>query len=256
MKPVFDADEIKFGPGLLMNALLASAAMALILLPCAASAGWIESTLEPSCSDNSRSRVAAGARKQIEYSVRRAEASLRPPVPVGELSCLDGLMDAPIDQFAPTGSLNSIFFRSFDDAVDLPGQAARRICSLAKKSWDDVTRPLETFGFDRNARIPPEYYSRFDLVNFPERSNSESPERIFRRDSSGINGTSEGSSGNLSPAGDAAASTVGDSYSRRELRFDAQAGEYVLPDGSRIDEAGTESTLINEIWKSLYGGEK
>ena len=155
-----------------MNAILACAAAALLLLPCAGHAGWIESTLEPSCSDNSRSRVAAATRRQIEFSVRRAEASIRPPDPVGKLSCLDGLMGTRIDNFAPTGNLNGIFFDTLDGVANLPGQIAQRICTIAKNRWNEITRPLEQFGFENDDGIPPDYFSRFELVNFPAQSDS------------------------------------------------------------------------------------
>lgn len=238
-----------------MNAVLAAAAIAILLLPRPGNAGWIESALEPSCSNYSRSRVAAGTRRQIEFSVRRAEASLQPPEPVSELSCLDRLMDTRIDQFAPTGSLNSIFFDALDGIANLPGQAAQRICSLAQESWNEVTRPLDEFGFESGDAIPPDYISRFGLANFPKRHGSGASVKDYRRNDQGAGDASGfNSGGSKALSGGASAANGYDPAGGNELGYGSRTGEYFMPGDGSTGSANTESTLINEIWKSLYGG--
>ena len=228
--------------------------MAILLLPSAGQAGWIEATLEPSCSDDSRTRVAAGTRRQIEFSVRRAEASIQPPDPVGQLSCLEGLMETRIDQFAPTGNLDGLFSNSLDGLVDIPGQLAQRVCSLAEKSWNKLTRPLEQFGFESDESIPPGYFSRFGLVNIPGHTSSRTSSRPSGQNNPKSGGLFRTSSQDQRGLGEAPASTGRESTNSGNLRYDSQTGEYIAPDGKRIFGTDAESTLINEIWKSLYGG--
>ncbi|MCY3878951.1 MAG: hypothetical protein OXF74_07205 [Rhodobacteraceae bacterium] len=113
----------------------------LILMPLPLAADWIHAATGTYCSDEARTRIAAATRRQIESSVRRSEASIQPPAPIGDLSCLDGLMELKLDLFAPTGVLGSIFSGTLDGTLG-SGADARRICKFADRQWRELTRPL------------------------------------------------------------------------------------------------------------------
>ena len=109
-----------------------------------AHADWIHDMTSEDCSPESRDIVAANVRNQIESSVRRAEAAINPPSPVGDLSCLDGLMDIRLDDFGTVGGLEDLFTTSLDGLLDLGKDQTRRICKFAEQKWKEVTGPVSS----------------------------------------------------------------------------------------------------------------
>ena len=132
-----------------------------------ASGEWIYDMTIDLCSEESRTRVAANSRKQIESSVRRAESSINPPAPVGDLGCLDGLMSTSIDRFARTGALKGIFSGSLDGLGQSGDGPSRRICSLAKAQWGRLTKPLKKSLDTLGTSLPPDFSGNFKLATKP-----------------------------------------------------------------------------------------
>lgn len=128
-----------------------------------AQADWVRDAISDDCSPHARDRIAAGTRRQIESAVRRAEASIDPPSSVGDLSCLDGLMKLPLDWFAPTGGLESLFSGSFDGVIG-SGASARQMCSFAERKWRQVTRPLTSPLELLKRGLPPDLADSFDIA--------------------------------------------------------------------------------------------
>ena len=139
------------------------AALVGVLAACAASADadWIHDMLLEECSTESRNRLEASVRRNIETSVRRAEASIEAPASIGDLGCLDGLMDANIDFFASVGPLSSVFSNSLDGLLTGPA-GSQRICSFAHRKWNEVTRPLRRPLEILQAGLPPDFSGSFN----------------------------------------------------------------------------------------------
>jgi len=114
-------------------------------------ADWISDKLSDSCSSSSSSALSQSIRDNIEDSMKRAEASIKPPSPVGDLGCLDNLMqDIDIDFFS--GGMGGFDLGSmisqvgFDDVLgDMAGggDPMGQICSFAKEKWGELTEPLQ-----------------------------------------------------------------------------------------------------------------
>ena len=124
-----------------------------------ASAEWIHEMMIEDCSEASRERLAAATRERIELSVRRAEASIEPPIPNGELGCLDGLMDINLDVFAPVGPLSQIFSGSLDGVLNQDGDS-RRFCRFARRRWNEMTNPLTQPLSLLKQGLPPDFIGR------------------------------------------------------------------------------------------------
>ena len=134
-----------------------------------ASADWIMDSLDPRCSTQARAAIAEGVRREIENSVRRAEASIEAPIPVGDLSCLADLMEAPLDIFSEVGDLLSVFQRAFDGSINTDGMS-RQLCRFAARKWDEVTAPVTT-GLDDLKGSAPGFTQNFGLLNLPDGSS-------------------------------------------------------------------------------------
>ena len=106
-----------------------------------AGADWIRGMMLEDCSERSRNILADSVRKDIEFAVRRAEASIEPPAPIGDLGCLDGLMDIDLGVFAPIGSLSNLFSNSLDGSLTDP-EGSGQICRFAQTKWNEISRPL------------------------------------------------------------------------------------------------------------------
>ncbi len=141
------------------------AGIALVAAVCAAPAGadWIHGMMIEECSRESRDLLAGSVRRDIELSVRRAEASMEPPASIGDLGCLDGLMDVNIDVFAPVGPLSSLFSNSLDGLLAAPGKP-RRICRFAHRKWNEVSRPLLKPLDLLQLGLPPDFAGSFNAV--------------------------------------------------------------------------------------------
>ena len=142
-----------------MTLRLVAAAMILAIGITPASAEWIHEMMIEDCSEASRERLAAATRERIELSVRRAEASIEPPTPNGELGCLDGLMDINLDVFAPVGPLSQIFSGSLDGVLNQAGDS-RRFCRFARRRWNEMTNPLTQPLRLLKQGLPPDFIGR------------------------------------------------------------------------------------------------
>ncbi len=194
----------------------AMAACAAIIFALPAQADWIKDMTSERCSDRSRTRVAASVRDQIEFSVRRSEAAIAPPAPVGDLGCLEGLMSLPIDTFAPSGGLGSLFSGSLDGILKGDGSQARQFCGFARKKWMEATRGLATATKGESTFVLPDFASSFDLVNFPANA--------------------------LAAA-------------RQQASPSVSAGDPVPAEPPGAAVGSTSGALVDEIWNSLYGVE-
>ena len=141
------------------------AGIALVAVACSAPAGadWVQGMMIEECSRESRELLAGSVRRDIELSVRRAEASMEPPASIGDLGCLDGLMDVNIDVFAPVGPLSSLFSNSLDGLLTAPGNP-RRICRFAHRKWNEVSKPLLRPLDLLQLGLPPDFAGSFDAA--------------------------------------------------------------------------------------------
>ena len=196
----------------------ALAVCAAISFAVSAQADWIKDMTSERCSDRSRTRVAASVRDQIEFSVRRSEAAIAPPAPVGDLGCLDGLMSLPIDTFAPSGGLGSLFSGSLDGFLNGDAFQTRQFCGFARRKWMEATRPLVKAKKGDSPFVLPEFASGFELLNFPAKA--------------------------LASAG-------------RETSPPVSAGNPASAEnpGEGTSSGSAPETLIDGIWNSLYGTE-
>ncbi len=160
-----------------MTLALAALTMFLTIGIAPASAEWIHDMMIEECSEESRGRLAAASREKIELSVRRAEASIEPPAPIGELGCLDGLMEINLDVFAPVGPLSQIFTGSLDGVLGQAGDS-RRFCRFARRRWNEMTSPLTKPLQLLKRGLPPEFADRFNsrTANTDQRKPDPEPE--------------------------------------------------------------------------------
>jgi hypothetical protein len=123
------------------------------------------------CSDASRDAVANAARQNVESHVTRAEASIQPPTPIGDLSCLNDLMNIDIDFLS--GELFSIgdIFGDLMSGLQnvtlegVQGEVTRQICAFAEEKWSELTKPLNLSVDDLMGDISPDFTSNFSLIN-------------------------------------------------------------------------------------------
>jgi hypothetical protein len=123
------------------------------------------------CSSASRDDVANAARLNVESHVTRAEASIQPPTPVGDLSCLTDLMNIDIDflsgQFLSLDSLLGDFMSGLQN-ISLEGigeEINRQICAFAQEKWSELTEPLNLSVEDLLGDVSPDFTSNFALIN-------------------------------------------------------------------------------------------
>jgi len=123
------------------------------------------------CSSASRDAVANAARQNVESRVARAEASIQPPTPVGDLSCLNDLMNIDIDFLSgKMFSIGDIFGDLLGGLQDITlegiqGEVTRQICAFAAEKWEDLTKPLNLSLDDLLGDISPGFTSNFALIN-------------------------------------------------------------------------------------------
>jgi len=123
------------------------------------------------CSDASRDAVANAARQNVESHVTRSEASIQPPTPIGDLSCLNDLMNIDIDFLS--GELFSIgdIFGDLMSGLQnvtlegIQGEVTRQICEFASDKWSELTKPLNLSVDDLMGDISPDFTSNFALLN-------------------------------------------------------------------------------------------
>jgi hypothetical protein len=158
--------EIRAVPALLIAGLIGLAPVS-----AAAQTEIFRSMTNERCSEASRDAAANAARQNVESHVTRSEASIQPPTPVGDLSCLNDLMNIDIDFLS--GELFSIG-DIFGDLLSglqnvtlegLEGEVTRQICEFAAEKWSDLTEPLNLSLDDLTGSISPDFTSNFALIN-------------------------------------------------------------------------------------------
>jgi len=123
------------------------------------------------CSAESRDGVANAARLNVESHVTRAEASIQPPTPVGDLSCLNDLMNMNIDflsgQFFSLDSILGDLMSGLQNITldGIGGEVNRQICQFAQDKWSELTEPLNLSVGDLLGDVSPDFTSNFALIN-------------------------------------------------------------------------------------------
>lgn len=141
---------------------------------------WIQDTMSEQCSAESRQQVADATRASIEESVARSEASIQPPAPVADLSCMNGLISADVDVFSdgwtdggafdPVSILTDMVggLKSGLAVTTLAGGAERAICQFAKEKFETVNGGLSGSMNDivgRTEGSVPSFTDGFGLMN-------------------------------------------------------------------------------------------
>ncbi|MCY4099708.1 MAG: hypothetical protein OXF46_02185, partial [Rhodobacteraceae bacterium] len=142
-----------------MKLILVAAIPVLLAMSTQVLGDWAYDMTSEKCSDESRRLLAESTRNQIEYSVRRAEASIDAPTPVGDLGCLAGLMQLPLGTFASTGNLGGIFNNSLNSLVNSNGNIINQYCARAEREWRKATRSLGRNNNSYNKFVLPSYFS-------------------------------------------------------------------------------------------------
>lgn len=140
--------ERKTNPGLRrgIRVALAAALLTTAIAP-AAHADWTKDVLDARCEDAQRDRMGQGLRDSVEASVRRAEATIQAPTPLGDLACLNDIMTLPLDTFSGIGSilgnLASGLVNSASGMISsLDFDVAGAICGMAAEKWATLTTGL------------------------------------------------------------------------------------------------------------------
>ena len=148
-----------------------SALVGLVPVSAGAQTEIFRSMTNERCSAASRDEVANAARLNVESHVTRAEASIQPPTPVGDLSCLNDLMNIDIDflsgQFFSLDSLLGDFMNGLQN-ITLEGigeEINRQICAFAQEKWSELTEPLNLSVDDLLGDVSPDFTSNFALIN-------------------------------------------------------------------------------------------
>ncbi|MCE6959696.1 hypothetical protein LAZ40_11765 [Cereibacter sphaeroides] len=122
---------------------VAPIALVLGLLPVPSHADWLPSSQDERCAAEDVDGISQSVRDAIEASVRRAEAAIAAPLPVGDLSCLNDLMMQPLDVFSHIGGLLGSLQQGLTNAIDnLDIEISGMICSFAAQKWATLTEPL------------------------------------------------------------------------------------------------------------------
>ena len=101
--------------------------------------GWIDQRLADECTPVTRQAVRQAVRDRIEQEVRRAESAFLSPTPVGDLGCIDDLMQNTLKIFSGGFGLPDLFSARLK--IDL--------CGFAQSKWSEITQPLQAV----NAKI-------------------------------------------------------------------------------------------------------
>ncbi|MYG43325.1 MAG: hypothetical protein F4203_09400 [Rhodobacteraceae bacterium] len=141
-----------------MKLILVAAIPVLLVMSTQVLGDWAYDMTSEKCSDESRRLLAESTRNQIEYSVRRPEASIDAPTPVGDLGCLAGLMQLPLGTFASTGNLGGIFNNSLNSLVNSNGNIINQYCARAEREWRKATRSLGRSNNSYNKFVLPSYF--------------------------------------------------------------------------------------------------
>lgn len=152
-------------------ALVISALLGLVPANAGAQTEIFRSMTNERCSAGARDAAANAARQNVESHVTRAEASIQPPTPVGDLSCLNDLMNINLDflsgQFFSLDSMFQDLMSGFQN-ITLEGigeEVTRQICQFAQEKWEELTEPLNLSLEDLMGDISPSFTNNFALIN-------------------------------------------------------------------------------------------
>lgn len=131
--------------------------------------GWLDQVQDQRCDPEIRDKVSSTVRGKIEAHIARAEAAIQAPIPIGDLSCLDDLMNESIDIFSNIGGLMGTLSAGLGnvkggnvsdqfEGMDLSGQ----VCKFAQRKWAEVTTPLNAGLDDLDIA---HFASQFDFLN-------------------------------------------------------------------------------------------
>lgn len=125
---------------------LAGATLACVLGATPVLADWTSDIPNSACDPADREAFSKSLRDHIEQKVRRAEATIKAPTPVGDLSCLNDLMNAPLDIFSGMGSLLDSLSSGLSNlsapSLNLDMDVSGMICGAAAKKWATLTSGL------------------------------------------------------------------------------------------------------------------
>lgn len=158
-----------------VTALVLTAVLGLVPVTAGAQTEIFRSMTNERCSAASRDDVASAARMNVESHVTRAEASIQPPTPVGDLSCLNDLMNVDVDflsgQFFSLDSLLGDFMNGLQNVTigGSGGGVDRQICQFAQERWSALTQPLNLSPDDLLGDVSPDFTSNFALINVAQR---------------------------------------------------------------------------------------
>ncbi|WP_367198610.1 hypothetical protein [Amorphus sp. 3PC139-8] len=107
---------------------------------------------EQGCQNASTLRVSL--RDAIEQYVDNAESMIEPPSPVGDLGCLDQLMQTDIAFEIQVPDLQGMFAGAVTGAKE-------RLCQFAMEKWNEVTQQLQ------GSLEIPGFTDNFGLINIP-----------------------------------------------------------------------------------------
>ncbi|WP_375263729.1 hypothetical protein [Palleronia sp.] len=137
--------------------------------------GWLDQIQDQRCDPEIREKISSNVRGKIEAHIARAEAAINAPIPIGDLSCLDDLMNESLDIFSNIGGLMGSLSAGLGsvsggdvneafDGMDLSSQ----VCSFAQKKWAEVTTPLNA-GLDELDIA--HFADQFDFLNYTPPTN-------------------------------------------------------------------------------------
>lgn len=135
---------------------------------------WILDLQNQQCSAESRQTIADSVRQQIEDSIARATAAIQPPAALGDLSCLNDLMNTPLDMFSNVGGLLGSLQGGLTGAIGgVDTNISRQVCQFAAEKWGEVTEPLNQ-RMSELSGVGSDLWSNFDLSGNGERPTNRS----------------------------------------------------------------------------------
>ena len=208
---------------------------------------WIPSALDQRCDPNDIDGISNSIRDAIEASVRRAEATIQPPAAIGDLGCLDGLMNAPLDIFSNiggiVGTLQQGLFSDLSFPVDV--DTSGMLCDFAAAKWGELTQGLGDFDLD--------------LLQFAS-TPADMAERLAGGGGFGSGGGGQGGTGTLHNRGSGTTTLIGENNPTGADRIPVPVspetdgipifGDPTMPD---VDEDRYDMTGLQNAYNDWWG---
>lgn len=230
----------------------------------------IYDTLSDMCTPADRQTITDAARANIESKVARAEAAIRPPASIVDLSCMTDLLGADLDVFSSTmnglsglGSFNVT--KMINDigsglkkglsTETLTSGVTRAMCSFAKEKYEEVTEPLTGTLAEITSRATGTFA---DIGNGFKQFNLDGTklDMGYTEDGNLLTAASAFSTGTASTSS-AGTTSVTSSVSSTAAAQAASAAESVSTAVTNLvtgSEAESTEALTQSIWNSLTGG--